>query len=86
VGYTVVAATAMQYIARYGCEAAGKAAACPADALWLHVLIFSAVQVGGDREPFSFERIGASGPALDGAGRGASPGASARAGPGPPVS
>ncbi|GBF89355.1 hypothetical protein Rsub_02233 [Raphidocelis subcapitata] len=45
VGYTVVAATAMQYIARYACDAAGKGASCPASALWIHVLIFSAVQL-----------------------------------------
>ncbi|GBF89970.1 hypothetical protein Rsub_02676 [Raphidocelis subcapitata] len=45
VGYTVVTATAMQYIARYACDAAGKGASCPASALWIHVLIFSAVQL-----------------------------------------
>lgn len=46
VGYTVVAATAMSYMARWICEATGVPKGQCRDELWLHVLIFSGLQVG----------------------------------------
>lgn len=45
VGYTVVAATAMSYMARWICNATGVAKGQCHDELWLMVLIFSGVQV-----------------------------------------
>ena len=45
IGYTVVAATAQAYIARWICNATGVAKGGCHDYLWMHVLIFSALQV-----------------------------------------
>lgn len=45
IGYTVVAATAMSYIARWICDATGVATGQCHDQLWLHALILSGVQV-----------------------------------------
>jgi hypothetical protein len=47
IGYTVVAATGMSYIARWACAEQGKAAGGCFEQVWAHVLIFSGLQVRG---------------------------------------